>query len=71
MEARFKVRTGGGIDMDRPYECDRMSMDFLKQRGYRPVTSAEYEKANIKSMENGFAVMMNSRGELRAIKEVA
>lgn len=68
LEALFATDRDGTLIMQRPMELPRMTPEMAAQRGYRPLSPIEYQTAGIKSMDAGFSLMKNSRGELRAVK---
>jgi hypothetical protein len=71
-EARFSIdRMTGKLDMNRPMEMPRMTMEATQQqRGYRRLTDEEFKNANLGNIDYGFAVMKTARGELRAVRYV-
>lgn len=68
LEASFTKDRDGTLIMQRPMELPRMTPEMAAQRGYRHLSPVEYQTAGVKSMDDGFYLMKNSRGELRAVK---
>lgn len=68
LESRFTVDRDGTLIMQQPYELPRMTLEACYQRGYRKLEPGELSRANIKTLDNGFAVLRTPRGELRAVK---
>lgn len=68
LEARFTQDRDGTLIMQRPYELERMTIEGCYARGYRQLERGELARSNIKRLDDGFSVLRNSRGELRAVK---